>query len=169
LSSTRSQRAKQFASEENQDYYALLGVPYSATFQEISRAYRSKMKRSHPDKHHRNGREAAEERAKLLNLAFTTLSKAETRRAYDAQIRATAVQDQIMNRYVGGFAPGGDNTDLFGQALRRQRSKEERADSRRAHRSATTSILIAFGGIAFFIILLLVIWSVASALINTLL
>jgi molecular chaperone DnaJ len=164
LSSARSQRVRRTPGAE-QDYYQLLGVSYSATFEEITRAYREKMKRAHPDRQRPDQRREAEERAKQLNLAFTTLSKADSRRAYDEKIKIAAVQEQIMGRYVGGFAPGGGGADPFGEALRRERSHAERADLRKADRSATASILLSFGAIALLIVLLLVAWSAVSALV----
>lgn len=122
------------------------------------------MKGAHPDRHRPEGRAAAEERAKLLNLAFTTLSKADSRRLYDTEIKAAAVQDQIMNRYVGGFSTSGANADPFGESLRRERSRTERAEARHADRSATATIFLTFGGIALLVILLLVAWAALSAL-----
>lgn len=146
------------------DYYKLLNVPYTATFQEITRAYRDAMKRAHPDRARPERRAAAEERAKLLNLAFTTLSKADTRREYDATIKASAVQDQIMKSYFGGMGmPGGGATDPFGEALRRELTREERVERRRADRSATASILIVFGGLTLAALGVLLIWAILSS------
>lgn len=162
-----TRQAKQPAkSVEGGDYYKLLGVPYTATFQEITRAYREAMKRAHPDRHRPERRAAAEERAKQLNRAFTTLSKAESRRAYDAEIKATAIQDQIMSRYVGGFAVPGETNDPFGRSLKRTRTEAERADQKRADRSAKASILFVFAGITLFVITLLVLTTVVEALFN---
>lgn len=153
-------------SVEDVDYYKLLGVPYTATFQEITRAYRDAMKRVHPDRQRPEGRAAAEERAKQLNRAFTTLSKVETRRAYDAEIKASAVQDQIMNRYVAGFGTPGAASDPYGESFRRARTAAERADQRRADRSATASMLIVFAAITLFVIALLVLWMLIGALVG---
>lgn len=165
LSSARSQQTPA-ASTGEPDYYALLGVLYTATTVEISRAYRGKMKGAHPDHQQPNRRGEAEERAKQLNLAFTILSKPESRRGYDARIKYAAVQDQIMNRYVGGFSPTGHDVNSFGKALRGEQSEAERSETRRADQSATASILIAFGGITLFVILLLLAWATVSALFN---
>jgi hypothetical protein len=119
------------------DYYKLLDVPYTATFKE---------------------------RAKQLNRAFMTLSSAETRRAYDAEIKASTIQDQIMGRYAGGLGMPGAGGDLNGESLRRTRTKDERADQRRADRSAVASMLIVFAGITLFVIALLVLWTLTEAL-----
>jgi len=165
VSGSKSQKERVAFSSAEPNYYKVLGVPETATFKEITAAYREVMKRSHPDRQKPDRREAAEEQAKAINLAYMTLSKADSRRVYDIEIKATAIQDQIMNRYVGGFVPSGA-VDPFAEALRRERSKEERADQRRADRSATASMLIVFTGIAVVVIALLLIWALLDALIS---
>lgn len=164
MATTNDTRGRAGAPGDTQvDYYKLLNVPYTATFQEITRAYREAMKRAHPDSQRPERRAAAEELAKQLNVAFATLSKAETRRAYDQTIKAAAVQDQIMSRYFGGQPPG-QTADPLGEALRRQKTADERREQRRADRSAVISVLAVFGAVAFIVITLLVLWAAVSAL-----
>ena len=151
--------------DEDVDYYKLLNVPYTATFQEITRAYREAMKRAHPDRAHPERRAAAEERAKLINRAFTTLSNADTRREYDNSIKASAVQSQIMSHYFGGRVPG-QGADPFGERLRREKTRAEREEQRRSDRSAVASILIIFGGITVIVIAMLVLWATISSLVS---
>ncbi|MFL5759237.1 MAG: J domain-containing protein [Thermomicrobiales bacterium] len=143
------------------DYYQLLGVSYSATHAEITRAYRAAMKRVHPDRQSPAGRAVAEERARALNRAFATLSKPDLRRHYDQRIRTQVIQDQIMNRYVGGFATPGP--DASAAHLRRPPSAAERRDRERADRGAFISIALIFGGIALAVVVALVVWAVAGA------
>jgi hypothetical protein len=162
VTTNRTQRTP--AGIEEADYYKLLNVPYTATFQEITRAYRNAMKRAHPDRQHPERRAAAEERAKLLNRAFTTLSKADSRRKYDATVKSAAVQEQLMNRYTGGVPVPGDQVDPFGQPLRRQQTAAEKADQRRADRSAIVSIFLVFAAITLVAIALLVIFSLFGTL-----
>ncbi len=150
--------------DDEPDYYQILGVPYSATHAEITRAYRSAIKLVHPDRQSPARRSAAEERAKLLNRAFSTLSKPDLRRHYDQRIRAQVVQDQIMNRYVGGFSTS--NSSLSGQSLRRQPTAAERRDREQADRGALISIVFIFGGIAIAAVILLVAWAIAGAVWN---
>jgi curved DNA-binding protein CbpA len=146
---------------DEDDYYQLLGVSYSATHAEITRAYRAAIKRVHPDRQNPAARAAAEERAKQLNRAFTTLSKPELRRHYDQRIRSQIIQDQIMSRYAGGFGiPGAGPDD---SVLRRTPTVAEQKDKALAHRSALWSIVLVFGGITLAVLGALVLWAVAGA------
>lgn len=151
------------------NYYALLGVPYSATNSEITRAYREAMKRTHPDTVGPSERRAAEERAKLLNLAMRTLTRPDDRKRYDDSIRKEIVQDQIMSHYFGGMGMPGGKNDPFGEALRRQKTDAEKDESRETARSAMASILMVFGGITALVVCLIVVWAVVSALARALL
>jgi curved DNA-binding protein CbpA len=143
------------------DYYQLLGVSYSATHAEITRAYRAAIKQIHPDRQSPAARAGAEERAKQLNRAFTTLSKPELRRHYDQRIRSQIIQDQIMSRYVGGFGIPGAGPDDSG--LRRTPTVAEQRDKALAHRGALWSIVLVFGGITLAVLGALVLWAVAGA------
>ncbi len=149
-----------------QDFYHLLGVPYSATRPEITRAYREAMKRIHPDRQAPAHRAAAEERAKLLNRAYSTLAHTESRRAYDTSIKAQTVQDQIMTQYFGGFdMPGSRNPT--GEHLRRAPTTAERRDKQRSDRQAMVSVVIVFAGATIAVVLLLVLWGALEALVRT--
>ncbi len=144
------------------DYYQLLGIPYSASRAEITRAYRAAMKRVHPDRHQPAERAAAEEEAKRLNRAFTTLAHAESRRTYDSSIKARAVQDQIMSQYFGGFGMPGSG-DPFGNDLRRAPTAAERRNRRRNDRDAMVSVVVVFAGATLAVLLLLLVWAAVSA------
>lgn len=62
------------------DYYKVLGVPRSASADEIKHAYRKLARQYHPD---RNKAKHAEEKFKDINEANEVLSDAEKRKAYD--------------------------------------------------------------------------------------
>jgi DnaJ-class molecular chaperone len=87
------------------DYYAILGVPRTATPEEIKKAYRKLALEHHPD---RAGKES-EGRFKEVNEAYQVLSDAKKRANYDQFGSAEA---------FGGFGGQGgvefDLNDLFG-------------------------------------------------------
>ena len=152
--------------DEVVDYYKVLGVPYGATGAEITRAYRGAMKRIHPDRQRPELRAAAEERAKLLNRAFTTLSRPERRRAYDTTLKAQVVQDQLMSRYVGGFGVPGAAPPRD-QRLRRPPTRAERHDQRRNDRVAVATLLIVGSVVALAVVGMLILWAALSALVGS--
>ena len=63
------------------DPYAILGVPRTASAEEIRKAYRTLAKELHPDA--RPGDKAAEERFKQVTSAFKLLSDSEKRARFD--------------------------------------------------------------------------------------
>ena len=78
-----------------QDYYAVLGVPASATQDEIKKAYRKLAAKHHPDKNPTDPKAA--ETFKGISEAYQTLGDAEKRKQYDEMRRLGA---------FGGFGGG---------------------------------------------------------------
>lgn len=66
------------------DYYAFLGVPFTATQAEIKRSYRRLARKFHPDLNQQT-QQAQDERIKLLNEAYRVLSDPKKRAIYDQQ------------------------------------------------------------------------------------
>jgi curved DNA-binding protein len=66
---------------DRRDFYEILGVPRTATQDEIQRAYRKLARQHHPDVNKDPG---AEDRFKEVSGAYDVLSDPQTRRRYDA-------------------------------------------------------------------------------------
>jgi len=102
------------------DFYKVLGVPDTATAEEIKKAYRKLAQTHHPDAN--PGDEAAEERFKEVSEAYATLSDPEHRKEYD-QVRRLSTSGGFQG--FGGHPGGGfggqqvrmeDLQDLLGGA-----------------------------------------------------
>ena len=66
---------------DRRDFYEILGVPRTATQDEIQQAYRKLARQHHPDVNKDPG---AEDRFKEISEAYDVLSDPQTRRRYDA-------------------------------------------------------------------------------------
>ncbi|MFE3451349.1 molecular chaperone DnaJ [Nonomuraea sp. NPDC059194] len=107
------------------DYYAVLGVPKTATADEIKKAYRKLARQYHPDAN--QGDAAKEARFKEISEANDVLSDGKRRKEYD-EART------LFGSGVGGPRPGGgggggfpfDFGDLFGGTGQQSGSTSER-------------------------------------------
>lgn len=93
------------------DYYNILGVPKSASQEEIKKVYRKLAVKYHPDK--TKGDKEAEERFKEIGEAYAVLRDPEKRKKYD---QLGANWKQYENAGYGGGAGGFDFSQFGGQS-----------------------------------------------------
>src|SRR5947207_5840862 len=98
-----------------QDYYAVLGVPRTATEKEIKSAYRKLARKHHPDVN--TGNKDAEEKFKAINEANEVLSDPEKRKKYD-ELGAHWKEYESWQRANPGKEPppGAFSGEPFGRA-----------------------------------------------------
>lgn len=151
-------------------YYRLLGVPLTADQKQIRSAYHAAMKQAHPDRVLPEQRDAAEERAKLINRAYATLSDPVQRRVYDQSIKAQEVKDQLMRRYAsnGYGAPVNSewHHDPLARRMKRDLSAAEKMENRKTDRSAMLSLLLVFVSATAVVILFVLLLALGTWLVT---
>ncbi|XP_032236561.1 dnaJ homolog subfamily B member 8 [Nematostella vectensis] len=136
----------------SEDYYEVLGVPRSASEEDVKKAYRRQALRWHPDKNPTN-REHAEEKFKKLSEAYEVLSDKEKRDIYDkygkegltsqgtpreetfgasgVHVHVFRSPDEIFREFFGGFDPF---EDFFSNHFGGMRTSYATNPPRRRHR-----------------------------------
>ena len=112
------------------DFYDRLGVPRSASAEDIKKAFRRLAMRYHPD---RNSEDGAEARFKEIGEAYEVLSDTEKRSMYDRFGHAGLQQFDVGRGFEGTeFAGFGDIFDaFFGGATTGRRAREAQRGSDR--------------------------------------
>ncbi|HNY42222.1 MAG TPA: molecular chaperone DnaJ [Bryobacteraceae bacterium] len=115
------------------DYYEVLGVQRNAVEQELKSAYRKLALKYHPDRNPNN--KDAEEHFKEASEAFSVLTDADKRRAYDAYGHAGVGSAAQQGFNPDAFADFSDIFgdffgfgDLFGGGGARRRTRAQRGD-----------------------------------------
>jgi molecular chaperone DnaJ len=114
------------------DYYETLGVPKTATPDELKKAYRKLAMQFHPD---RNASPDASEKFKEVNRAYEVLQDADTRARYDRFGHAGVESGNGQQGFEGfsGFDGFGDIFDaFFGGAARGGGGRRKRGPARGA-------------------------------------
>src|SRR5712691_9192792 len=116
-----------------EDPYSVLGVPHTASVDDIAKAYRKLAKKWHPDLN--PGDKAAEEKFKQVATANDILSDAEKRGRYDRGEIDASGQERPKQHYYREYAGGEDGaryrstagfedlgafSDLFGDVFSRR-------------------------------------------------
>ena len=94
------------------DFYEILGVPKSASDEDIKKAYRKLAMKHHPDRNQGAAAKAAEEKFKEAKEAYEMLSDAQKRAAYDQYGHAGV--DPNMRGPGGGTEGFGGFSESFG-------------------------------------------------------
>lgn len=123
------------------DYYSILGVDKNATQDDIKKAYRTQVKKCHPDLH--PGDEKAAERFKELNEANEVLSDEKKRKNYDTF--------GDPNGNMGGFGGGasgfsgfGGFEDIFGDFFGNFGGRRSRAQTQTKGEDITLELSLSF-------------------------
>ena len=94
------------------DPYQVLGIPSTATDEEVKKAYRNLARKYHPDNYHDNPLEGlAQERMKEINEAYETIR---------TQRKAAQSGGQSYGGYTGGYSQG-YNAGAYGGVWQRVR------------------------------------------------
>ena len=115
------------------NYYEILGVPKTATADEIKKAYRTLAFKYHPDRN--QGNAAAEEKFKQISAAYDVLGDEAKRRQYDMGSYSESAysnagsqsQQQYQRQYQYTYSnPFGDENfwEWFNQAQFRSRNQQ---------------------------------------------
>src|SRR5215208_1936105 len=89
---------------QTKDYYTVMGVPASATQEEIKKHYRKLAAKHHPDKNQSDPKAA--ERFKEISEAYQVLGDADKRKQYDNMRRLGAFGGFGGNAAGGARRPG---------------------------------------------------------------
>ena len=123
------------------DYYSILGVDKNATQDDIKKAYRTQVKKCHPDLHPDD--EKAAERFKELNEAHEVLSDEKKRKNYDTF--------GDPNGNMGGFGGGasgfsgfGGFEDIFGDFFGNFGGRRSRAQTQTKGEDITLELSLSF-------------------------
>lgn len=82
----------------DKNYYEILEVDKNASPEVIEKAYKALVKKYHPDLQEEGNKALAEEKIKLINEAYDTLSNSELRLKYDENLKAHTVSEDELNK-----------------------------------------------------------------------
>ncbi len=124
------------------DYYKILGVDKNATQDDIKKAYRTQVKKCHPDLH--PGDKDAAEKFKELNEANEVLSDEKKRKNYDTFGDANGPGAGGFGGGAGGFGGFGGFEDIFGDIFGGFGGSRQRAQTKTKGEDITLEITLSF-------------------------
>ena len=124
------------------DYYKILGVDKNATADDIKKAYRTQVKKCHPDLH--PGDKEAAEKFKELNEANEVLSDEKKRKNYDTFGSADGNAGFGGFGGNGGFGGFGDFGDIFGDIFGGFGGGRTRAQTKTKGEDITVELSMSF-------------------------
>ncbi len=122
------------------DYYEILGVPKTATSDDIKKAYRTLVKKYHPDLH--PGDKAAAEKFKEINEANEVLSDEKKRKQYDFEREHPGMGGFGGGEGFSGFAGGFE--DIFGDIFGGFGGSRTRRETKTKGEDVTIEISLSF-------------------------
>ena len=78
----------------NKNYYQILEVDVNASFEVIEKAYKTLVKKYHPDLQENSLKNDSEEKLKLINEAYEVLSNEEKRKNYDLALHQEEMEKE---------------------------------------------------------------------------
>ena len=80
------------------NYYEILEVDKNASSEVIEKAYKALVKKYHPDLQPPEKKKLAEDKIKLINEAYATLSNTEKKKAYDANLKQMQYEEDMKRQ-----------------------------------------------------------------------
>ena len=124
------------------DYYETLGVSKNATPDEIKKAYRTLVKKYHPDLHPNDA--AAAEKFKEINEAHEVLSDEKKRKNYDTFGDPNGNMGGCGGAGAGGFGGFSDFGDIFGDIFGGFGGSRQRAQTKTKGDDITVELSLSF-------------------------
>lgn len=124
------------------DYYETLGVSKNATPDEIKKAYRTLVKKYHPDLH--PGDSAAAEKFKEINEAHEVLSDEKKRKNYDTFGDPNGNMGGFGGGGASGFGGFGGFEDIFGDIFGGFGGSRSRAQTKTKGEDITIELTLSF-------------------------
>ena len=124
------------------DYYETLGVSKNATPDEIKKAYRTLVKKYHPDLH--PGDNAAAEKFKEINEAHEVLSDENKRKNYDTFGDPNGNMGGFGGGGASGFGGFGGFEDIFGDIFGGFGGSRSRAQTKTKGEDITIELTLSF-------------------------